>query len=112
MMAIGVGTVSAEDSPPSDESDADMVVDVIGTMPEDAAPYLFSCRKGTAARRVSIHYMAVGQPVPCEVNYFKDNGVIENTETLWYAQHEVGYCEQQAQGLVERLKAWGWQCQE
>ena len=93
------------------EAHAQIVVDVIGQAPVNNL-HLYACRKDGVGRRVEIHYPIRGQQVPCEVNYFKDDGVLEQYETLWYAEHQAGYCEQQAQDLVDRLVAAGWQCED
>ncbi len=98
----------------ADESDVpgtDIVLDVVGqALATDT--HLFACRRGDEGRRVEIHYVVQGQPLPCEVTFYKDNGVLEQHETLWYAQYQVGFCEQQAQTLVDRLKGAGWQCED
>lgn len=72
----------------------------------------YTCKKGTASRRIQVHYFDVYNSIPCEVNYFRDNGVLEEAETLWYAEFDVGFCERSATSLKERLQAWGWQCND
>ena len=66
----------------------------------------YTCTHGTQERIISVVYQDQAAKVPCEVQYQK-NGV---TETLWNAQHEVGYCERKAQEFVEKQRGWGWTC--
>lgn len=65
------------------------------------------CTQGGMERRVEVVYLSA-DTVPCEVRYTK-NG---NTEVLWSAQAEEGYCEVKAIQFVEKLKGWGWECAE
>lgn len=67
----------------------------------------YQCSNGRSERTVSIIYSTPGQVVPCEVVYSKEG----NSETLWRAQNEAGYCEAKAEALAEKLRGWGWQCE-
>ena len=60
-------------------------------------------------RRVEI-YTEPGVTVPCEVHYFKDTEAPGQSEVLWSAQSQAGYCEQKATEFVARLEGWGWDC--
>lgn len=74
-----------------------------------AAPnVVYQCTQGNEERTVEVVYQNSDSTVPCNVRYEK-NG---QSETLWTYNNEVGQCEQQAQGFVEKQRGWGWQCSE
>ncbi len=66
----------------------------------------YLCTHGNQERKINIVYETEGQQVPCEVTYEKASG----TESLWRAQNQVGYCEDQAAAFVEKQRGWGWSC--
>ncbi len=66
------------------------------------------CKNGMSERVVRVQYEVPGQPVPCLVVYEKrDEGA---TDYPWNAKGQVGYCEEKADYLKERLEGFGWQC--
>ncbi len=67
----------------------------------------YVCTRGDMERKIEVVYLGEGT-VPCEVRYTKYG----NTEVLWSAQAEEGYCEARAAGLVEKQRGWGWECVE
>jgi hypothetical protein len=73
-----------------------------------AADETYTCTYGTDERVVSVVYQDQEAKVPCEVRYQKE-GV---TETLWSAQKEISYCEEKAKVFVEKLRVFGWKCDE
>lgn len=66
----------------------------------------YQCTNGGMERTISVVYQTPGQPVPCEVHYTKDG----NVQTLWRADNEAGYCENQAQAFADKQSGWGWAC--
>ena len=66
----------------------------------------YVCTYGQQERVISVVYQDQEMKVPCEVRYEKDG----TTATLWTAEHEVGYCEEKAQELVQKQREWGWIC--
>ncbi len=74
---------------------------------QDAPEY--QCVLQDLQRRVEVVYES-SVAVPCEVHYFKDTEAPGEQQILWNAQNESGYCESQAQALVEKLEGWGWEC--
>lgn len=74
---------------------------------QDAGKY--QCTHGDLVRRVEI-YTEPGVTVPCEVHYFKDTEAPGESEVLWSAQSQEGYCEQKATDFVAQLEGWGWVC--
>ena len=74
---------------------------------QDAGKY--QCTHGDLVRRVEI-YTDPGVTVPCEVHYFKDTEAPGESEVLWSAQAQEGYCEQKATEFVAKLEGWGWAC--
>ncbi len=72
-----------------------------------AGQSLVTCSRGDLERSVEVVYENAGEPVPCEVRYAKTSG---ETSSLWRAEHEEGYCERQAVGLIQKLSDAGWAC--
>lgn len=67
----------------------------------------YVCVSGGLERTVQVSYESPGAPLPCEVLYAKSG---EQPQSLWRAQHEEGYCERQAVGLIQKLSDAGWSC--
>lgn len=83
---------------------------ILGLVLAPAAVYAdsWSCRHDNLLREVKITHSGDG-PVPCSVIYNKpDEG--GESQALWSAESEQGFCEEKAQGLVTRLESWGWIC--
>ena len=74
---------------------------------QDAGKY--QCTHGDLVRRVEI-YTEPGKTVPCEVHYFKDTEAPGESEVLWSAETQAGFCEQKATEFVAKLQGWGWEC--
>lgn len=74
------------------------------------AKYL--CESQGMTRRVEISYEVLGSSVPCSVNYYKDSEVPGEVNTLWTASNVEGYCEEKAAAFVDKLRSWGWSCQD
>jgi hypothetical protein len=64
------------------------------------------CTDGQQERMISIIYQDQDAKVPCDVEYTKDG----QTETLWHAENEFGYCEEKAEEFIQKLTEWGWRC--
>jgi len=64
------------------------------------------CTNGYQERVVSIIYQDQDAKVPCDVQYTK-NG---QTETLWHAENEYGYCDDKAEEFIQKLNELGWLC--
>lgn len=67
----------------------------------------YVCTQGSMERKIEVVYLEAGK-VPCEVRYTKDG----ETQVLWSAQAEEGYCEAKAAEFVEKQRGWGWECIE
>jgi len=74
---------------------------------QDAGKY--QCTHGDLTRRVEV-FTEPGVSVPCEVHYYKDTEAPGETQVLWSAQSQEGYCEQKADEFVAKLQGWGWNC--
>ncbi|VAW60705.1 hypothetical protein MNBD_GAMMA11-1848 [hydrothermal vent metagenome] len=70
----------------------------------------WSCRHNDNVREIHVE-QSTSAPVPCSVVYRKLTEGVED-EVLWTAENDAGYCEDRAQGLVEKQTAWGWTCVE
>lgn len=68
----------------------------------------WSCTHNNLLRTVSIEYADSGA-LPCYVNYTKETEGVE-TQSLWSAESQEGYCEEKAEGFVAKLTSWGWDC--
>ena len=66
----------------------------------------YICTHGNSERLISVVYLSEQAKLPCEVQYTK-NG---ETQILWNAMNQQGYCEEKAQAFVEKQRGWGWQC--
>jgi hypothetical protein len=69
----------------------------------------YQCSHGDLVRRVEI-YTEPGVTVPCEVHYYKDTEAPGESQVLWSAQSQEGYCEAKAEEFVAKLTGWGWSC--
>ena len=67
----------------------------------------YACTVGDLQRSVQVVYEIPDAPVPCEVRYAKSG---QQAQSLWRAEHEHGYCERQAVGLIQKLSDAGWSC--
>jgi hypothetical protein len=67
------------------------------------------CAYGALTRNIEVVYSDPGQPVPCEVIYNKS--MESSVETLWRAHSKAGYCEAQAEALIDKLRNFGWRCE-
>jgi hypothetical protein len=66
------------------------------------------CTDGQQERVISIIYKDQDAKVPCNVEYTK-NG---QTEALWQAENEFGYCEEKAEEFIQKQIEWGWRCEK
>ena len=69
----------------------------------------YECTVGDLVRRVEIMY-ETGMTLPCEVHYFKDTEAPGESQVLWRAMNEEGYCETKVAGFIEKLQSSGWTC--
>jgi len=76
---------------------------------QDQNNYL--CTQGDLQRRVEIMY-ETGVTVPCEVHYFKDTEAPGESQVLWRALSQEGYCEEKTRDFITQLGAWGWSCNQ
>lgn len=68
-----------------------------------AADFSYVCENSGLTRSIEV----VEQPgYACRVRYTKASG----TTYPWNARNEADYCLSRAEGLLARLKSWGWQC--
>lgn len=86
-----------------DISDAEMPT-------EDNMGAAYVCTLNDQQRRIEIDLLNAPDPVPCEVNYYKDTEVPGAKTTLWTAQNDALYCEGQAKSFVEKLESMSWSC--
>jgi hypothetical protein len=69
----------------------------------------YRCTHGDLVRRVEI-FTEPGVSVPCEVHYYKDTEAPGETQVLWSAEADGGYCVSQTQAFITKLEGWGWSC--
>ena len=68
----------------------------------------WKCEHNGMVREVQVEYLGDGK-VPCNVIYDKPTEGVE-TKVLWFADKQEGYCEEKAQGFVNKLESWGRTC--
>ena len=68
----------------------------------------YVCTHGQKERVISVVYGDQATKLPCDVRYQKDG----DTQTLWHAENEEGYCKQKAVEFVQKQEGWGWDCTE
>ena len=69
----------------------------------------YQCSFGELQRRIEI-LTEPGVTVPCEVHYYKDTEAPGETQVLWSASSQEGYCETKTEEFVAKLEGWGWDC--
>ena len=70
-----------------------------------------SCTMMSLERTVELRYQNPGEAVPCEIGYSKQSEGFDD-QVLWRAEHEAGYCEARFDEFVDRLRGFGWSCEE
>ncbi|MCL6414093.1 hypothetical protein MIB92_00385 [Aestuariirhabdus sp. Z084] len=84
-----------------------LVATAVALLPTSVmADQTYVCSQAGMERIISVVYQNPESPVPCEVVYQKGDEV----QSLWSAENEQGYCEHNAEQLVERQRGWGWDC--
>lgn len=114
---------NATDEFPSNANDADSMgndsnrEDTTGTeagSTDDAAlpaAPTMTCSHNGNIRRVEVVYDNPDQAIPCRVLYNLETETPGDIQTLWSAQHTVGFCEEKAADLVASLEEGGWTCE-
>jgi hypothetical protein len=69
----------------------------------------YSCSFGDLQRRVEI-LTEPGVSVPCEVHYYKDTEAPGESEVLWSAGTQDGFCQSKTEEFIAKLESWGWNC--
>ncbi len=65
--------------------------------------------QGDLVRQVDVRYRNPDQTIPCRVEYRKPSEGAD-TQILWSAELEEGYCESKAKEFLSKLESWGWSC--
>ncbi len=73
--------------------------------------HTYVCNLKGATRRVEVNYPQHVLPLPCEVNYYKDDEAPGESQQLWHASAQMGYCEVKADKFVNKLENYGWDCE-
>ncbi|MBL4794602.1 MAG: hypothetical protein JKY24_03630 [Pseudomonadales bacterium] len=85
---------------------------LIATISTAEANTSYTCTHQASERKIEIVYENMDGNVPCKVEYTKENAGEMETQILWSAQAEVGYCEVQTNAFIEKQEGWGWDCNE
>ncbi len=72
----------------------------------------YMCRNGERERRVELQHPDAQDRLPCQVVYWRDAKQSSDSEALWEAAHDYGFCIEQTRGLVQTLQDGGWKCQK
>lgn len=67
----------------------------------------YVCSSDDQQRIIEIQYPGETS-VPCQVVYTKDG----ESNILWQAMNQTGYCEEQADAFADKQSSWGWQCSD
>jgi len=65
-----------------------------------------ACVSGNQIRVLVLGYAVEGQKLPCQVIYKK--GL--ESEVLWSATGQAGFCEAKLAEFLDKQKEWGWRC--
>ncbi|SDI44010.1 hypothetical protein SAMN04488540_101409 [Ferrimonas sediminum] len=65
----------------------------------------YVCSNGQNERRIQVIYPK-GAPLPCEVHYIKGS----DSQVLWRANNESGYCDARAAEFAEKQKEMYFPC--
>jgi len=69
----------------------------------------YSCSNNGATRKISVEHEP-GRELPCQVKYEKpDEGEVSYP---WNARNSPDYCKQKADYLAQRLRSFGWTCEQ
>jgi hypothetical protein len=86
---------------------------VVAPFPARAATdEAYLCRNGERERRVELQHADAQNRLPCQVVYWRDAKQSGDSEALWEAAHDYGFCIEQTRGLVQTLEDGGWKCQK
>ena len=67
------------------------------------------CKNGAMVRRVKLGFV---EGNTCQVSYMKETEEPGGSEkVLWNAKQEPNYCQDKAQGFIDKLKGMGWTCE-
>ncbi|MBW8191068.1 hypothetical protein K0504_08485 [Neiella marina] len=80
---------------------------ISGVLAAPAVANQYSCTLDGATRLIEVAYHSSDSTLPCEVIYKKEDGTISS---LWRAQNQQGYCEEQASLFADKQSSWGWNC--
>jgi hypothetical protein len=84
---------------------------VAPTIARGATDEAYMCRNGDRERRVELQHAAQNR-LPCQVVYWRDAKQSGDSQALWEAEHDYGYCIEQTRGLLQTLEDSGWKCQK
>lgn len=76
---------------------------ILGTAQADQST---ACVNGGQIRVLELDYAVEGQKLPCQVIYKKGF----ESEVLWKASGQAGFCEAKLAEFLEKQKEWGWRC--
>jgi hypothetical protein len=69
------------------------------------------CRNGKNIRKVKLGFADIKTGSDCKVSYLKETEQPGDEKVLWNARNDAKFCQEHAQGFVEKLKGQGWSCE-
>src|SRR6478735_188489 len=70
------------------------------------------CKNGNNVRKVKLGFADIKTGNDCKVSYLKETEEPNVAEkVLWNARNDAKFCQEHAQGFVEKLKGQGWSCE-
>lgn len=103
-------TETKEENNSSSNTGLTITTDGVTTTSNSSQTVAYVCTLNGLQRRVEIDLLNAPDPVPCEVNYYKDNENPGAKTTLWSARNDSYYCENQAKAFIEKLESMNWTC--
>ncbi len=79
--------------------------------PSDFEAKELVCKNGSNVRKVKLGYADIKTGSDCKVSYLKETEQPGEEKVLWNARNDGKFCQQQAQGFVDKLKGQGWNCE-
>ncbi len=69
------------------------------------------CKNGKNVRKVKLGFADIKTGSDCKVSYLKETEQPGDEKVLWNARNDAKFCQEHAQGFVEKLKGQGWSCE-
>ncbi len=102
---------SAAANSPDIESNAAALKEAAVLENNNGKSFTISCTTpgSSAVRQIKTSFANAPSTLPCKVIYHRENG---KTQVIAEAKYTAGYCAEKREAFLEKLKGWGWQCEQ